>query len=233
MQISAHLLFDYASYLSAIFIAVLSKNWVTKTQPFPISDNHAPYYFIVVWVGALSGAFVIGTLNTSLSDYPMYGKSVVGALLGGIITAELFKAYVGVHVSTGLIFVMPLAFGIGLGRIGCFYGGLEDFTYGIPANVAWAYDFGDGILRHPVQLYESASMFLFLILFGASFGKERLWVTKNAFYLFIAYYAIQRFTWEFYKPYATIFGSLNIFHFVCIVLFIYSIFAMRLSRRNG
>jgi len=84
----------------------------------------------------------------------MGGKTIVGALIFGLISVELFKRYIGVHQSTGDLYAIPLALGIAVGRIGCFLTGLSDNTYGTPTNLPWAIDFGDGIPRHPTQLYE-------------------------------------------------------------------------------
>jgi len=84
----------------------------------------------------------------------MGGKTIVGALVFGLISVELFKRYIGVHQSTGDLYAIPLALGIAIGRIGCFLTGLSDNTYGTPTNLPWAIDFGDGIPRHPTQLYE-------------------------------------------------------------------------------
>jgi prolipoprotein diacylglyceryltransferase len=44
--------------------------------------------------------------------------------------------------------------GTAIGRIGCFLTGLSDRTYGIATTLPWGVDFGDGIYRHPTQLYE-------------------------------------------------------------------------------
>jgi phosphatidylglycerol---prolipoprotein diacylglyceryl transferase len=48
------------------------------------------------------------------------GKTVVGALLGGLIGVELTKKNIGVQRSTGDVFVYPLIVGTAVGRIGCF-----------------------------------------------------------------------------------------------------------------
>ena len=88
--------------------------------------------------------------------YLLGGKTIVGALVFGLITVELFKRYIGVHQSTGDLYAIPLALGIAIGRIGCFLTGLSDNTYGTHTTLPWAIDFGDGIPRHPTQLYEIA-----------------------------------------------------------------------------
>jgi prolipoprotein diacylglyceryltransferase len=66
------------------------------------------------------------------------------------------KRYIGLHQSTGDLYAVPLALGIAIGRIGCFLTGLSDNTYGTPTTLPWAINFGDGIPRHPTQLYEIA-----------------------------------------------------------------------------
>lgn len=86
--------------------------------------------------------------------YFLGGKTIVGALAVGLLAVELMKHYIGVQQSTGDLYAIPLALGIAIGRIGCFLTGLADNTYGIPTNLPWGIDFGDGLRRHPTQLYE-------------------------------------------------------------------------------
>ena len=94
----------------------------------------------------------------------------------------------------------------------------------------WALDFGDGIPRHPVQLYESLAMLAFLWFWLWALLTHNRPVIRNGFYLFVAWYALQRFAWEFLKPYPSIIGPFNIFHLICIALFAYSLFMMRGQR---
>jgi len=84
----------------------------------------------------------------------MGGKTIVGALIFGLISVELIKRYIRLRQSTGDLYAIPLALGIAIGRVGCFLTGLSDNTYGTPTNLPWAINFGDGIPRHPTQLYE-------------------------------------------------------------------------------
>lgn len=84
------------------------------------------------------------------------GQSMVGGLLGGLIGVEIAKKLAGVTRSTGDAFVYPVLLGLMIGRVGCFLAGLADGTYGLPTDLPWGVDFGDGIPRHPTQLYEIA-----------------------------------------------------------------------------
>jgi prolipoprotein diacylglyceryltransferase len=84
------------------------------------------------------------------------GQSMVGGLLGGLLGVELAKKLSDVRHSTGDAFVFPILLGLMIGRMGCFVAGLADGTYGVPTTLPWGVDFGDGIPRHPTQLYEIA-----------------------------------------------------------------------------
>jgi len=77
---------------------------------------------------------------------------------------------------------------------------LPDYTYGTATTLPWAVDFGDGVRRHPVQLYESAAMILFLIVYLRAIARGSQLFLRQGFYLFIGWYALQRFVWEFFKP---------------------------------
>ena len=117
----------------------------------------------------------------------------------------------------------PLAAGIAVGRLGCFFAGLPDYTYGIPTSLPWGVDFGDGIPRHPVQLYESGAMLVFLVLYLRGIALGIPLFLRDGFYLFVAFYGVQRFFWEFLKPYPTLVGPFNVFHILCFGMVAYSI----------
>jgi phosphatidylglycerol:prolipoprotein diacylglycerol transferase len=114
-----------------------------------------PAYVSLASLGMMAGALAAGTGNLLLSGYGEASKSVLGGLAGAILAVELLKRRLGITASTGLRFAAPLAAAIAVGRLGCFFSGIEDRTYGTPTDLPLGYDFGDGILRHPVELYEA------------------------------------------------------------------------------
>ena len=118
-----------------------------------------------------------------------------------------------------------------IGRIGCLLSGLEDQTYGTVTNLPWGWDFGDGLMRHPVPLYESASMANFLIFALVALANRAPFFMKNGFYLLVGFYGAQRFVWEFFKPYGPLIGPLNVFHVVCLILVAYA-FLMIMRNRD-
>jgi phosphatidylglycerol---prolipoprotein diacylglyceryl transferase len=98
--------------------------------------------------------------------------------------------------------------------------------------VPWGVDFGDGIARHPVQLYESIAMAaMFVVLIQRFRARDAFWL-RNGFYLTVGWYALQRFVWEFLKPYATVVGPFNLFHVVCFGLVLYAAGMIRSGGRD-
>jgi phosphatidylglycerol:prolipoprotein diacylglycerol transferase len=164
----------------------------------------------------------MGSLNLYLSGQPAVGRSILGALAGAILAVEGFKAARGIRGSTGLVFVAAFPVSVAVGRWGCFLSGLGDFTHGVPTALPWGYDYGDGIARHPVQLYESFAMAAFLVAALWALRRRNPVFLRHGFYLMVLWYAAQRFAWEFFKPYATVAGPFNLFHLVCAALAVYA-----------
>lgn len=146
------------------------------------------------------------------------GKSIVGGLLGGLIAVEWAKARLGVGVATGDLLALPLALGIAIGRVGCFLTGLADRTYGLETRLPWAVDFGDGVPRHPTQLYEGAFLAALAVLL-ASRG-PRLAIAGDRFKLFMFAYMAFRLLVDFIKP-AVRMGGLSVIQWACVAALVY------------
>ena len=227
-----HTVFDLLASLCALAMTVLVHRWRLKTAAERV-EKAGVWYAAAVVSGAVIGGYGAGSLNLWLSGVPGMGRSIVGALAGAIIAVELFKSMRGIRGSTGIIFVAGLATSIAIGRIGCFASGIEDNTHGTPTSLPWGHDFGDGIERHPVQLYESLAMASFLVVALVLLARRSPFFMAQGFYLFIFFYAAQRFLWEFLKPYAAIAGPFNLFHFICAGLMVYSLAMMGWGKRDG
>jgi phosphatidylglycerol---prolipoprotein diacylglyceryl transferase len=224
-----HLIFDLISYGVAFLI---SWKWIRPATP-TIADETLRYgYYTALIIGFFIGAFGFGTLNTYYSLHQIIiGKSVLGAIFGGVVAAELFKKFANIHGSTGAYFVPSLSIGIAIGRIGCYLSGIDDFTYGIETTTLFGHDFGDGILRHPVQLYESVAMGLFFLYSIWMYKHHKKIFEHTIFYQFIGYYSLQRFIWEFLKPYKSVIFGLTIFQIICLILMLYAF--IYLQREKG
>lgn len=155
-----------------------------------------------------------------LKDSPwliLQGQSIVGGLLGGLIGVELGKKYAGVTESTGDRFVAPILIGLIIGRIGCFIAGLADDTFGSPTSLPWAVDFGDGIGRHPAQLYDIGFALIALALlrhFQPVLARE----SGLQFKLMLAGYLLWRLFIDALKPVPYAYpGNLGGIQLICLV----------------
>ena len=174
-----------------------------------LADGEARYTVIA---GAVLGAAIGAKLAYwsydpayAFADFPdwrhlLEGKSIIGALLGGLIGVETAKRMAGIRTSTGDAFVHPLAIGMIIGRAGCFLSGLDDHTYGNPTSLPWGVDFGDGIPRHPTQLYEVAFLLVWVLVVIDRLLPSRLQRRGDRFRVFLAGYLAYRLLIEFIRP---------------------------------
>lgn len=161
--------------------------------------------------------------------YLIGGKTIVGALVFGLVSVELMKPCIGIRQSTGDLYAIPLALGIAIGRVGCFLTGLTDKTYGTPSRLPWGIDFGDGIRRHPTQLYEIVFLLvlipiLYRILHSRSaspLGPASSFQSGDAFKLFMVGYMVFRLLCDFIKPYPHLALGLGSLQWACILVLFY------------
>lgn len=193
-------------------------------------------------VGALIGSRVLGlaeqwptVLAVARSGgvgallFASGGKTIVGGLLGGWIGVELAKRFSGIRASTGDLFALPLCAGIAVGRIGCFVAGLADDTYGKATKLPWGVNFGDGVARHPTQLYEM----VFLAVLAFVLSRPAHWADGYRFRVFMAGYLGWRLVIDFLKPQPLVAG-LNVIQWACaaglVVLAVLFVGDMRVRR---
>jgi prolipoprotein diacylglyceryltransferase len=218
-----HILFDLLAWISAGVLARILYVWRLRDQATEAVARTGPSYVVALALGVIAGAWGFGSWNTAMSAVPHPSHSVAGALAGGIVGVEIYKAVRGITASTGAIWVGPIALGIAVGRWGCLFAGLPDETFGTPTALPWAVDLGDGVPRHPVQLYESLAMLAFLAIYLVALARRAGWTRGRAFYLFVLFYAAQRFVWEFLKSYPDLVGPLNLFQLLAIAMILYAL----------
>ena len=228
-----HILFDLAAWGSAGLLARIVYRWRLREAAEQIARRLDLGYALALAAGVVAGAWLFGSLNTGFTAVPHPSHSVAGALAGGIVAVELYKLVRGIAGSTGAMWVGPLALGIAIGRLGCFFAGLADETYGTPTALPWAVNLGDGVPRHPVQLYESVAMLAFLAVYLAALKRPAAWTRQRAFYLFVLVYAVQRFAWEFLKPYPRLLGPLDVFQLLALAMIAYALIYDARARRRG
>ncbi|EGD57761.1 prolipoprotein diacylglyceryl transferase [Novosphingobium nitrogenifigens DSM 19370] len=217
IHIPTHPLVHYPGDILAWIAASLAGWWQHRAFPREterLAQVTPPGYYVALALGGVVGAWLAGSLNTVPSGLAP-SHSIAGALAGAIVGVEGWKWLHGVRGSTGGAFVLPVAVGIMVGRWGCLFAGLADQTYGVPTDLPWGVDLGDGIPRHPVEIYESLSMALFLLAYVPARLRGRAWARDHGFHAFVIVYGAQRFLWEFLKPYPKLIGPFNLFHLIC------------------
>ena len=133
------------------------------------------------------------------------GRSVLGALLGAWGAVELAKRRLGVTVATGDAYVRALGYGLAVARLGCFFSGVTDGTHGVPTDLPWGMDLGDGVPRHPTALYEAAVA----AGLAAITARARWPADGDAFRAFLGGYLAWRFAIEPWKTQPPIVGPLT------------------------
>ncbi len=203
LALSAHALFELAAY--AIGFLLLRRE---RARHGDVLDGDARWTLnVAVILGAVAGSKLVqwasapAELAAHAGELAFWlgGKSIIGGILGGTLAVELAKAKLGITRRTGDALVLPLVVSIVIGRLGCFTSGLADHTYGTATSLPWGVDFGDGIARHPTQLYE----IVFLALLGLVLTRKaaRAWPEGARFDAFLLAYLAFRLALDFWKPY--------------------------------
>lgn len=216
--LAAHWIFESAAYAIGF--------WLYRRERRKSGDFLSSSGRMTIVVAAIAGAAIGSKILSWLEDpkallaspnpwsYLASGRTIVGGLLGGTAAVEWIKRKTGVRQRTGDLFALPLTVAMAIGRLGCFLGGLTDHTYGFQTSLPWGIDFGDGIARHPTQIYE----FLFLLLLA-------IWIKHlksiphrqgDLFRTFLVFYLAFRFAVDFIKPDAR-FAGLTAIQWSCAI----------------
>jgi prolipoprotein diacylglyceryltransferase len=202
-RVHPHLVMEAIAYCAGFQTYLLLRRREVQTESAALTQ-----FWIVV--GAIFGALIGARSLAIVESWPDYyhrlndpavrlgAKTIVGGLLGGWIGVEIAKRILHIPGSTGDAYVLPILIGIAIGRVGCFLTGLPDHTYGTATNLPWGVDFGDGIRRHPTQLYE----ILAAILIGVFILIRMQWpyARGELFRWMLMLYLLFRLAVEFIKP---------------------------------
>jgi phosphatidylglycerol:prolipoprotein diacylglycerol transferase len=142
----------------------------------------------------------------------IYGKTILGALIGGTLGVLFIKNKLKIKSKFGNFIAPSIALGVAIGRIGCF---LRGCCYGKETSLPWGVNFGDGIFRHPTQIYESIfmlGMFFFLI-----YKKKKNPAPGSLFKILIIAYFSFRFLIEFIRIEQVAFLGLTYFQYICLL----------------
>jgi prolipoprotein diacylglyceryltransferase len=217
-----HWIFESLAYMAGFYLYRR-----LRRQHGDVIESRARWWVIAAaMIGGLAGSRILSAFENPLfledrwirPQLLLGGKTIVGGLAGGLIAVESVKRLQGIRVATGDLLALPLVLGIAIGRIGCFLSGLEDESYGIATGLPWGVDFGDGIARHPTQLYE---VIVLAGLGGMLMTRARMTATVgDRFKLFMVVYLGFRLLVEFIKPVVRL-GGLSAIQWVCLAVVAY------------
>lgn len=139
------------------------------------------------------------------------GRSIVGGLVGGALAVFWVKRRLGITERRGHLLAPGIAAGVAIGRLGCFLNGC---CYGTPTTLPWGVDFGDGLARHPTQLYESLFM---LAMWGVLTRlRHKLPQPGGLFVLLMCAYFAFRFLVEFIRVEGPTHAGLTFYQWVSL-----------------
>jgi phosphatidylglycerol---prolipoprotein diacylglyceryl transferase len=193
-----------------------------------LSGTNRSWVFVGAIFGALIGSRLLGGFENptqikvagNLLLYFYQNKTVVGGFLGGLAGVEIVKKCIGETKSSGDLFVQPILLALIIGRIGCFSMGIFEETYGIPTAMPWGMDLGDGLKRHPVDLYEIIFLIVLWIIIRRIKIKYEL-RSGTYFKIFMITYLLFRFLLDFIKPHINIIGNLSMIQLACLTGLLY------------
>jgi prolipoprotein diacylglyceryltransferase len=210
-QFHPHLIFETMAYAVAFRIYLVLRR---RRGDF-IDDAKRWWVIAAAAMGAAAGSKILYWLenpgltlqHSSDAAFLMGGKTIVGALIGGLVAVELMKKHLHITRRTGDLFALPLCLGIAIGRIGCFFTGTEDHTAGVATSLPWGVNFGDGVSRHPTQLYEIAFVALLASFLWHKLGRSHL--EGDIFKMFMVAYFAFRVAGDFLKPDVHLFAGMS------------------------
>ncbi len=202
--------------------------YLRKGKGDQIESGQRLWIIIGAIFGALMGSRLVGGLENPAEllkapnplIYFYTNKTVIGGFLGGLFSVELVKKLIGEKHSSGDLFTYPMILALIIGRIGCFGMGIYEETYGVETRFFTGMNLGDGLLRHPVTLYEIA--FLITLWIGLiQLEKRCTLVDGGRFKIFMIAYIFFRLVLDFIKPHYTFSFGLSTIQLVCLGGLIY------------
>jgi phosphatidylglycerol:prolipoprotein diacylglycerol transferase len=159
------------------------------------------------------------------------GKTITGGLIGGAICVWLVKKALKIKFRIGNSLAPAVAIGIAFGRIGCFFTGC---CYGKATQSDWfGVNFGDGILRHPTQIYEALFSLIQFFVFIVILKKRGSDLKQGVLFdFYLLSYFVFRFFLEFIKEENQIYLSLTIFQWISILVFVRYLFKYIMIQRD-
>lgn len=224
---------SYSFFVALALIVGIIVFYIEARRQKSVSEKTF-YILIAALIGGTVGSKLpvwIFNYKEIISAFPniiplLSGRTIVGGLIGGTIAVMLTKKYLHIEGKRGNVFAPAIALGIAIGRIGCF---LRGCCYGIETSLPWGVNFGDGILRHPTQIYESLfalGMFIYL-----QKAKKKNPSPGSLFRILMISYFSFRFLIEFIRVEDKIFLGLSGFQWASLGVLAYYLFTSEKVKR--
>lgn len=218
-RLHPHVVFEFLAYATAVGLVVLQRSRMGDA----LRRDQRVMVAAAALIGSVAGSWLLAWPG---------GKTVVGGLIGGLVAVEFIKRRIGVTVRTGDLFVFPACAGMAIGRVGCFLTGLADNTYGVATTSVLGVDFGDGVRRHPTQLYDIAFLALLASVLWAL--RQRFTRPGDLFRAFMVAYFTWRFGVDFLKPEPRVAAGLSVIQWAAVGMLAYYAYQARgLARQRA
>lgn len=222
IRVNVHLILEYTAFIVAFRYYV----YLRKHTSDPISKSNRLSIIIGAVFGAWLGSRLVGYLENPIIITTenflqlLNTKTIMGGLFGGLLGVELAKKIIGEKQSSGDLFTLPIIVGIVIGRMGCFLAGINEFTYGRETQWFTGMNLGDGVLRHPIALYEILFLSGLFFLLRSILKKQTL-PNGTIFQWFMISYFSFRFLLEFIKPTPFLPLGLSSIQWLCLLCLLY------------
>jgi phosphatidylglycerol:prolipoprotein diacylglycerol transferase len=206
----------YPEYALSVILAVVVVLFFPITRDLPDRRSRRQYLVLqaMVVVAAVVGAklavlfgefgWPFRPITGDWMSVLVSGRSILGALLFGLLAGELGKPLVGYTRPPNDRFAAVLPFSFAIGRVGCL---LHGCCRGLPHDGWCSITYADGIPRHPAPAYE----IIFLITIGVMFMKmvKRRMLQGRLFSLYLVLYGTFRFATEYVRETPRVFGTIS------------------------
>ena len=227
-----------AFMLLAVAAFILARRLFPPPRPTHLSRLEKLTLALAAFVGGTLTAklpFVFDA-STSFWDWATWsadGKTITTGLVGAYLSVEVAKFLLGIKAKTGDGLAIPLAVALAVGRLGCYVNGC---CAGTETALPWCVNFGDGVCRHPTQIYESLFHAAWAVLLVRLNRRDALRYQRLKLYL-LAYCAF-RFAIEFIRIEPKWLGPLTWYQMVVVVFAVFLfgqwiVDARRLQRKRG
>lgn len=231
-EASPHLEWTYAPLVLLGFVLLLILRPTAHYGP----EERRRYVTIqvVTLLGALIGAKIavlFGDALWPIKDFPGWlpwlqsGRSIVGALLFGFLTAELAKPLLRYPLPPNDRFAMALPFSLAVGRIGCWLSGC---CLGVHWDGPLALRAADGSLRFPASQAELLFQLLTGLLLWSLYQRSLL--QGRLFALYLVIYGSYRFLSEFLRATNKAFLGYSAYQWLSLVMIFAGLLTLWLRR---